>query len=74
MENENRRQSAGTPQVMRNIFGIIMIIVYVGMGTLCFRGVFDWLTGSWEWLRWAAGGLFVAYGIWRAYRQFANIG
>lgn len=67
------RKQTGTPQTMRNIFGIIMIIVYIGMGILCFCGVFDWLTGSWAWLRWVAGALFVVYGIWRAYRQFAGI-
>ena len=63
----------GTPNTMRNIFGIIMIIVYIGMGILCFCGVFDWLTGGWAWLRWVAGGIFVVYGIRRGYRQFAGI-
>ena len=58
---------------MRNIFGIIMIIVYIGMGILCFCGVFDWPTGAWAWLRWVAGGIFVVYGIWRGYRQLAGI-
>lgn len=69
----NIRKQTGAPQTMRNIFGIIMIIVYIGMGILCFCGVFDWLTGSWAWLRWVAGALFVVYGVWRAYRQFAGI-
>lgn len=67
------QRNSGTPKAMRNIFGIIMIIVYIGMGILCFCGVFDWLTGSWAWLRWVAGGIFVVYGIWRGYRQFAGI-
>ncbi len=62
-----------TPQTMRNIFGVIMIIVYIGMGILCFCGVFDWLTGDWGWLRWVAGAVFTIYGIYRGYRQFAGI-
>jgi len=63
----------GTPSTMSTIFGIFMIIIYIGMGILCFCGFFDWLTGSWAWLRWVAGALFVVYGIWRGYRQFAGI-
>ncbi len=65
--------NTGTPKAMRNIFGIIMIIVYIGMGVLFFTGFFAPLYGSWTWMRWVAGGLFTVYGIWRAYRQFAGI-
>lgn len=69
MSNDN----IGTPKAMRNIFGIIMIIVYIGMGVLFFTGFFAPLYGSWTWLRWVAGSIFVVYGIWRAYRQFAGV-
>ena len=55
-----QRNSSGTPAAMRNIFGIIMIIIYI-------------LFPSWGWMRWVAGGLFTAYGLWRAYRQFKGI-
>lgn len=65
--------NTGTPKAMRNIFGIIMIIVYIGMGVLFFTGFFAPLYGSWTWMRWVAGGIFVVYGIWRAYRQFAGV-
>ena len=58
MSNENR--NTGTPMVMRNIFGIIMIIVYIGMGVLFFINFFGW-GSSWSWVRWAIGSLLVAY-------------
>lgn len=58
---------------MRNIFGIIMILIYLGMGVLFFIGFFPWFSGSWEWFRWVGGGMFIAYGLWRAYRQFKGI-
>ncbi|MCI9606596.1 MAG: hypothetical protein HFJ94_00300 [Muribaculaceae bacterium] len=71
MSNDNRQ--TGTPQKMRNLFGIIMIIVYIGVGVLFLTGFFAPIYGSWEWLRWVAGGVLIAYGIWRGYRQFTGI-
>lgn len=71
MSSNNR--STGTPQLMRNIFGILMIIVYVGVGILFFVGFFPWFSGSWAWARWTIGALLVAYGVFRAYRQFKGI-
>jgi cytochrome c biogenesis protein CcdA len=62
-----------TPQLFRAIFGIIMIIVYVGMGILLLCNFFYWIGGSWTWIRIALGILFIVYGIWRAYRQFKGI-
>lgn len=58
---------------MRAVMGIIMIIIYVGMGVLFLIKFFPWLSGSWEWLRWVGGILFICYGLWRAYRQFSGI-
>lgn len=71
MSSENK--SSGMPGTMRTVFGIIMILIYLGMGVLFFCGFFSWLTGTWAWLRWVGGGIFIAYGIWRAYRQFKGI-
>ena len=59
-----------SPRMMRNIFGIVMILIYLGMGVLFFINFFQF---SWEWFRWVGGGLFIAYGLWRAYRQFNGI-
>ncbi|MDE7408364.1 MAG: hypothetical protein K2M76_08080 [Muribaculaceae bacterium] len=72
MENQYTDRKSGS-QIMRNIFGIIMIIVYVGMGILLLCGFFGWESGDWAWLRWTGGVLFILYGIWRAYRQFKGI-
>ena len=62
-----------TPKIARMIFGIFMIIIYVGMGILLLVYFFGWESGNWEWLRWTGGVLLILYGIWRAYRQFAGI-
>lgn len=65
--------NTGTPRTMRTVFGIIMILVYLAMGVLFLIGFFAPLYGSWTWLRWVGGGIFLAYGLWRGYRQFAGI-
>ena len=31
---DTQEKSTKTPQIMRNVFGIIMILIYVGMGVL----------------------------------------
>lgn len=72
-EGNNRDNRPATPETMRNIFGVIMIIVYVGVGVLFLTGFFNSIVGTWTWLRWVAGILLVVYGIWRGYRQFAGI-
>ncbi len=69
-----RQQSAagGANSVMRAIFGIIMIIIYVGMGILLLINFFDW-GGDWAWTRYVVGSVLVVYGFWRAYRQIKGI-
>lgn len=70
---DNEKQRSNMPQTMRNIFGIFMILIYLGMGALFLFGFFPQLTGNWEWLRWVGGVLFIVYGFWRAYRQMKGI-
>jgi len=65
------RRHPGTPHTMRVVFGIFMIIFYVAIGVLILAGVLNFY-GDWEWLRWVAGIILVAYGIWRGYMQFAS--
>ncbi len=70
-----REEEAGenkSNKVMRAIFGIIMIIVYVGMGVLLLINFFGW-NGDWAWTRYVVGVVLVIYGIWRAYRQVKGI-
>lgn len=61
------------PNSMRMVFGIIMIIVYVGMGVLLLINYFQWYTPVLTVLRWVGGILFIIYGAWRGYRQFKGI-
>ena len=69
-----RQQSAagGANSVMRAIFGIIMIIIYVGMGILLLINFFDW-GGDWAWTLYVVGYLVVFYGFWLANRQIKGI-
>lgn len=59
---------------MRMIFGIFMIIVYIGMGILCCTNWFGYPESTgWTVGRWVVGVVLIIYGAWRAYRQFAGI-
>lgn len=62
------------PRPLRMIFGIFMIIVYIGMGVLCITNWFGYPDNTgWSVARWIVGVVLIIYGIWRAYRQFAGI-
>jgi len=71
MSNEGTGNNGG--KTARTIFGIIMIIIYVGMGILLLINYFSWMDNGWQWLRLVGGCLFIVYGLWRAYRQFKGI-
>ena len=71
--NDEEERNDMVPSAMRTVFGIIMIIVYVGMGILLLINYFQWQTEALTWLRYAGGVMFILYGIWRAYRQFKGI-
>lgn len=58
---------------MGAVFGIIMIIVYVGMGVALLADAFPWISGDWAWLRWTAGVVLIIYGIFRAWRYYKGI-
>ncbi len=58
--------------ILRSIFGIIMIIIYVGMGVLLLINYFGW-GGDWAWTRYVVGIVLIIYGFWRAYRQVKGI-
>lgn len=70
---DEAKRNGGSPQAVRNIFGIFMILIYVGMGVLFLIDFFGWKDASWGWLRYVAGAVLVVYGFWRGYRQFAGI-
>lgn len=59
---------SNTPRIMKKVFAILMIVVYLGMGYLVFSGFFDPLFGDYEVPKYSLGLLFTLYGLWRAYR------
>lgn len=72
-QREEENAGAFKPNnIMRTIFGIIMVIVYVGMGVLLLINFFNW-SGDWAWTRYMVGIVLIIYGFWRAYRQVKGI-
>ena len=77
-ERRRQRQENGDDtgskanRIMRSIFGIIMIVIYVGMGVLLLINYFNW-GGEWAWTRYVVGVVLIIYGFWRAYRQVSGI-
>lgn len=72
-EKENASISgSNAPKLMKKVFGVFMLAIYLGMGYLTFSGYFDILFGDWQWMKIALGSLFTFYGIWRAYRYFTG--
>lgn len=69
MEEDNGPKA---PRIMRAIFGIIMVIIYVGMGVLLLINFFGW-DASWSAVRYIVGPVLIIYGFWRAYRQVKGI-
>lgn len=56
-------------RVIRIVFGIIMIAVYLGMGILMLMNYFEIR----QIIAQLLGALFIVYGIFRAYRQIKGI-
>ncbi|MDE7397719.1 MAG: hypothetical protein K2M98_08340 [Muribaculum sp.] len=70
-ENGQRKSSAA---IVGTIFGIFMIVIYIGMGVLFLFDFFGWYeNGTLAWTRWVIGIGLIVYGIFRAYRQIAGI-
>lgn len=61
-----------TRRTIQTIMGIVMVIIYVGMGILLLINFFGW-EGDWAWTRYLVGVILIIYGFWRAYRQYAGI-
>lgn len=63
-----RPDASDTPRILKKVFAILMIVVYLGMGYLVFSGFFDPLFGDYDVPKYSLGLLFTLYGLWRAYR------
>ena len=67
-ERRRQRQENGDDtgskanRIMRSIFGIIMIVIYVGMGVLLLINYFNW-GGDWAWTRYVVGVVLIIYGF-----------
>lgn len=61
MNNQN------APKGMRLVFGIFMILIYVGVGLLF---IFDFFNIDNTAISRVVGGLLILYGIFRAYRLY----
>ena len=59
-----------TPRTMKIIFGVFMIIFYLGMGILLLTSFFDNVITV-AWIRYVLAIGFIAYGVWRGVRQFS---
>ncbi len=66
-DNENR---PGAPKGARLAFGILMILVYLGVGLLFIFNVFDIVNTT---VSYVIGGILIAYGIFRGYRLYKGI-
>lgn len=59
------------PKGGRLAFGILMILVYLGMGLFF---IFNVLNISPEWVAYVIGALLIVYGIWRCIRLYKGWG
>lgn len=61
-------------RIVRLVFGIFMIAVYLGMAYLLANNAFDWDdTVLWRTVRWVMAGVFGLYGLYRCYRQVTGV-
>ena len=57
-------------KTLRLVFGVLMIIVYLGMAYLLIVNFFEWTdTAMWRMIRLGMAAILAAYGVYRAYRQ-----
>jgi len=66
---ENPQKDKGV-SAMRATFGIIMVVIYIGMGYLLCAGFFNMIEN--RVIALVLGILFFIYGIWRGYRLWRN--
>ena len=57
-------------QVLKMVFGVFMVFVYLGMAVLMALNVFHWsVTPLWTAVRWFFAIVFGLYGLYRGYRE-----
>ena len=64
------KKEIGIVQRLKMLFGLFMVLVYVGVAVLLALNVLDWpRTTLWTVARWVLAVVFGAYGIYRGYRE-----
>jgi hypothetical protein len=74
IRKEPKNNGSGTSRhenAAKTMFGLLMILIYIGLGILFLFNFFGW-PDNWNLARISLGILFVVYGVWRCYRQFFN--
>ncbi len=67
-------RSSDSTRIMRIIFAIFMVIVYIGMGILLILpSDFFGFGEQYAWIRISVGVMLMVYGVWRAYRAYAGL-
>ncbi|MDE7180624.1 MAG: hypothetical protein K2N88_05450 [Muribaculaceae bacterium] len=59
-----------TPKGARLAFGILMVIVYIGVGLLFIFDIFSIDNAA---VTYVVGGLLCLYGVWRGYRLYKGM-
>ena len=67
-----RKSVPSTSNILGVVFGIFMVIVYVGMGVLLFINFFNW-GADWAWTRWVVGAVLIVYGVFRGFRTYRTL-
>lgn len=66
MDNEKKKPH----KLIRVLFGIMMVFIYLGMGLLMIFNFFEWSNPA---IYYSIGGLLIAYGLYRGYRQIKGL-
>lgn len=67
---EGNYNGNNTPKGARLVFGIFMVLVYIGVGILFFTNVFSIDN---EVISYVIGGILCLYGVWRGYRLYKGM-
>ncbi len=68
------KSNNGITRLIRLLFGIFMVIVYLGMAYLLAVNFFDWpATSVWKIVRWTMAVILALYGAFRCYRQVTGM-
>lgn len=61
-------------KIVRLLFGVFMVIVYLAMAYLLAVNYFDWSQAPlWKTVRWGMAAILAVYGMFRGYRQITGM-